>query len=189
MSNLKDEKIIIKKHQVERSVARNSRLILLIIIIFFNLINCNNKNKKNSIPFPNKYKDFYINQNYFFTNYNLIFYENDKYNDSIISNTYLFNIFVEKQLNNLLISNPYLDFFKSVKSNDFRFIAVMGYSLYIPGIKYNMYKKFIKKYKYKLIYGTSDCIMSESHNDMNDLSDEYAFIYNKLLINYLLYKK
>ena len=80
-------------------------------------------------------------------------------------------------------ANPYKDLKKSISKKDFRFISMIGYSKYIPGIK-DYYEKY-QKYGNKTIRGTGDVIYNYEYGRLITIAQYYASAYNRQLQRYI----
>lgn len=90
-----------------------------------------------------------------------------------------------KQLLWLEEANPIVDAQKAIKNNDYKFKAVYGYALIIPGIEPKKQKHIADQYGVSPIEGTSDDISGNDHARLINLAYEYAETYNKILLDKL----
>jgi len=82
-------------------------------------------------------------------------------------------------------SDPLVDAKRSIKANDFRLLAVLGYTWVLPGVKDERKFKLRKKYGIKIIEGTSDVLESEEHARLIKLARNYAYQYNREILGFL----
>lgn len=82
----------------------------------------------------------------------------------------------------LTYANPVTDANKALKNGDKRLKAVYGYVLSIPGTKYEQFDELKDKYGVSPIEGTSDNFKSKKHKNLNNLANDYARKYNKVII-------
>ena len=80
-------------------------------------------------------------------------------------------------------AEPSIDLKEALQQHDFRFIAIMGYAVYVPGV--DDYYENYERYGYKIIEGTSDVIEDSEHGRLIGIAIHYAEIYNKLLIKHI----
>ena len=80
-------------------------------------------------------------------------------------------------------ANPYEDFTSDEKSGNLRFVGLMGYTLYFPGLDSRELNTEIRngKYEYRLIEGTSDILVNYEHMRLTRIAQLYARTYNQLL--------
>jgi len=88
------------------------------------------------------------------------------------------------ELKKLKIDNAVPDAKKAIAINDFRLLAVRGYTIEVPGIKESV-SKIEKKFGIKIIEGTSDAFEGPEHKYLNEIARKYAEQYNQTIINYL----
>jgi len=81
-------------------------------------------------------------------------------------------------------ANPELDAKKAIDRKDFRLRAIYGYVLSVPGVDQRDYDEYKRTFGFNPIEGTSDSLISEEHARLNQLASEYAFRYNKVILNY-----
>jgi len=81
-------------------------------------------------------------------------------------------------------ANPELDAKRAIDRKDFRLRAVYGYVLSVPGVDQRNYDEYKKTFGFNPIEGTSDSLISPEHARLNQLASEYAFRYNKVILNY-----
>jgi hypothetical protein len=91
--------------------------------------------------------------------------------------------FVEK-LKWLESANPELDAKNAIDRKDFRLRAIYGYVLIVPGLDQRDYDEYKKTFGFNPIEGTSDSLISSDHARFNQLASEYAFRYNKVILNH-----
>lgn len=101
------------------------------------------------------------------------------------------------QYTNVKKANISEDLGLAIKHNDYRFIGISGNSYLLPGLEgyiknekgvkgwghLKKYEKYINKYKFKIIEGTSDAINSNAP-PLQSAAYDYAIQYNKLLLTY-----
>jgi hypothetical protein len=80
--------------------------------------------------------------------------------------------------------NPHIEFKKAIEDEDLRFIALMGFALYMPGAD-DYYEKY-SSYGYKKIKGTSDLIRGYEHGRLTEIARYYARTYNSILKRYIV---
>lgn len=67
---------------------------------------------------------------------------------------------------------------------DFRFLAVCGYTIVVPGV--DDYKvKYSTEYPYRIIEGTSDTIAGPSDRELQLQVRDYAEKYNRTLVKHI----
>jgi hypothetical protein len=102
------------------------------------------------------------------------------------------------QFKNVKNANITKDLDLAIKHKDYRFIGFSGNSYVLPGLQgylkdkngvlgfgyLKKYEKYIDKYKFKAIMGTSDVINSNSP-DLQGVASDYAKEYNKLLLAFI----
>lgn len=76
-------------------------------------------------------------------------------------------------------ANPESELNKAIERNDLRFMAMRGYSEYVPGIN-DYYEKYTR-YGYKVINGSSDVVKNYEHSRLMAIASNYAEKYNTLL--------
>jgi hypothetical protein len=81
-------------------------------------------------------------------------------------------------------ANPELDAKKAIDRKDFRLRAIYGYVLSVPGVGQRDYDEYKRTFGFNPIEGTSDSLISGEHARLNQLASEYAFRYNKVILNY-----
>jgi hypothetical protein len=87
-------------------------------------------------------------------------------------------------LRKLAASDPERDFRVAKENGDIHFLAMMGYSGFVPGVpEYD--KKYSAIVKAKIIPGTTDAITSPEQDQLLEAVKAYAQKYNKLVLNYL----
>lgn len=79
-------------------------------------------------------------------------------------------------------ADPIKDASNAVKSGNTKFMAVYGFTLYIPGIEGKSIKGAYDEDNYIAIEGTGDDLCSEEHVRLNIIASEYAKIYNQQLL-------
>ncbi len=81
-------------------------------------------------------------------------------------------------------ANPELDAITAIDRKDFRLRAIYGYVLTVPGVDQRDYDEYKKTFGFNPIEGTGDSLISSEHARLNQLASEYAFRYNKVILNY-----
>jgi hypothetical protein len=76
------------------------------------------------------------------------------------------------------LGNPEQDLNDRISHNDFRFLAIGGFSIEYPGLSN---KSLLCTYGFRFIVGTSDAIESPEHNELSGKFLHYAEQYNVLL--------
>jgi len=79
--------------------------------------------------------------------------------------------------------NPYDDVKQAIAKKDLRFMALMGYAMYVPGVR-NFDEKY-QKYGYKLIESAGDNIIDYEHGRLIGIANYYAQTYNRELREYI----
>src|SRR5437879_1557880 len=77
-------------------------------------------------------------------------------------------------------ASPTHDANVAIRRNDLRFLAVMGYTITVPGID-DYHERFSTKHKYRIIEGTSD----DGDRKLQNIAIEYAKSYNLVIRDYL----
>jgi len=85
-------------------------------------------------------------------------------------------VYVESQLGNLSSENAIHDAQVSIRNGDYRFAAVRGVVLNIPGLDLPINER--RNLGYKIILGTNDMLENENHKRMVDAAYVYAKVYN-----------
>ena len=84
------------------------------------------------------------------------------------------------ELRRVAVADPKIDLQNSIRSNDFRFIGILGYAVETPGIT-----NYVTVDRIRVIEGTSDQIQSKEQEELQWKAKEYAKIYNGMLFNFL----
>ncbi len=92
------------------------------------------------------------------------------------------------ELESLKDANPTHDANEAIGRNDLRFLAVMGYTITVPGID-DYHQRFSAKYKYRIIEGTSDTPRNGEDRKLQNIAIEYAKSYNLVIRDYLARQK
>lgn len=96
---------------------------------------------------------------------------------------------VKETIRNLEHADAKKDLKKALKKGDKRFIGVMGYGLWVPGLdgegSVSRSEYYRKKYGVQAVEGTSDNMRNQDIENLNVLAEKYARQYNKLLLEYL----
>jgi len=120
------------------------------------------------------------------------------YTDSVENNLYVKTIVkfnYKTQYNNVKSADINSNLKRAIQHNDYRFIALSGNSYVLPGLEgyaidkngnksfgyLKKYEKYINKYRFKTICGTSDA-MDSSMPDLQSVAADYAKKYNKALL-------
>jgi hypothetical protein len=91
------------------------------------------------------------------------------------------------QYNNIKSANIKNELKNAISHHDYRFIAISGESYLYSGLEgastllSTKYERYIKKYKFKVIEGTSDAIKSNLP-PLQSIAYHYAQEYNKMLL-------
>jgi hypothetical protein len=85
-------------------------------------------------------------------------------------------------------SDPVKDFAAAKAKGDIRFLAMMGYARFVPGVP-DYDQKYAKVVGVKIIPGTTDAIKSDEQRRLQDAVQSYAERYNKLVVEYLSKRK
>ena len=81
----------------------------------------------------------------------------------------------------LNIEDPKTDLLIHTKKGDNRFIGIIGYACFAPGVAQN-HQYLTKMNGIHCLEGTSDAIENMEHGKLIGVASEYAKKYNKLLI-------
>ncbi|MCP5161202.1 MAG: hypothetical protein H6999_05005 [Hahellaceae bacterium] len=93
---------------------------------------------------------------------------------------------VREKMGWLYDANPNEDALSSISRGDYRFVAVYGYSLVIPGVPMDCFSSFAEIEKWtKPIDGTSDAVDNYEHAKLNEIARVYAGWYNVQILIYL----
>jgi outer membrane lipoprotein LolB len=84
-------------------------------------------------------------------------------------------------LRGLKIENAVTDAEASMRSNDFRLLAIRGYTLDVPGTSEDI-QSIKATYGIREIEGTSDAIDGSEHERLIENARRYAMVYNKTII-------
>src|ERR1700731_2674050 len=84
----------------------------------------------------------------------------------------------------LAASDPKADFAAAKMKGDLRFLAMIGYSRFVPGVP-DYDRKYSKVVGLRMIRGTTDAITSDEQRHLQDAVQSYAERYNKLVVDYL----
>jgi hypothetical protein len=85
-------------------------------------------------------------------------------------------------LRELKVENAVADAQRAIAAKDFRLLAVMGFSIEVPGAGDDV-PSLEKEYGTKVIPGTSDAIQGEEHKRLNDNARAYAKKYNEFILS------
>ena len=85
------------------------------------------------------------------------------------------------ELRKLRTENAISDARKSADSKDFRFLAVQGYALTVPGVREDLIR-VQSTYGIKIIEGTSDTFNSPEERQLNANARAYAEKYNQTIV-------
>jgi len=92
------------------------------------------------------------------------------------------------ELRRIKNASPTDDAYEAIRRNDFRFLAVKGYALTVPGID-DYHEWFGLKHKYRIIEGTTDTPRDNEDFRLQDRAIEYAKSYNLVIRDYLAKQK
>ena len=71
----------------------------------------------------------------------------------------------------------------AIKKGDYRFIGLMGYTLYVPGVQQDeFYQKHEAEFGVKVITGTSDFFEIPEQEELVRVGGAYAEKYNRFLL-------
>ena len=129
----------------------------------------------------------------------IVFYK--PYTDQMETNVYTsgpIKFDYNTQIKNVKNANITEDLDLAIKHKDYRFIGISGNTYVLPGLEgytkdkngvlgfgyLKKYEKYIDKYKFKAIMGTSDVINSNGP-DLQSVAADYAEKYNKLLLAFI----
>ncbi|MDB6130364.1 MAG: hypothetical protein JWM04_1471 [Verrucomicrobiales bacterium] len=82
----------------------------------------------------------------------------------------------------LTTADPTNDFNKAILEKDFRYIGLMGFSLYTPGVTPTTP---FQRNRINVVEGTSDYIRSDEQLEGQNAIEKYAKVYNLLMQDYL----
>jgi hypothetical protein len=91
----------------------------------------------------------------------------------------------ESQLKQYETANPDAEFQLAIKKGDFRFLAIRGYTLIVPGVE-DYKSKYARKYSYRILQGTSDVVNGPEDLRLQAAAQRYAERYNRLLLKHIL---
>jgi hypothetical protein len=80
-------------------------------------------------------------------------------------------------------ADPVADAKKAAASNDFRLLAVHGYTWTIPGVSEDKKFEYEGKYGLRMIEGTSDVVMGPEHERLIRAATQYAKRYNSQVLD------
>jgi hypothetical protein len=106
------------------------------------------------------------------------------YTDSLETNLYKagpIKFDFKTQYYNVKKANITEDLNRAISHNDFRFISISGVGYLFPGLENKKYNKYLKKYKFKVVLGTSDA-HNMSEPPLQGVAYDYGEKYNKLLL-------
>lgn len=87
----------------------------------------------------------------------------------------------ELNVQNVDQRDPAADVAAAISHHDFRFVTTMGLGVAAPGLRDNLFDNYTTRFGTKMVAGTSDA--EELYT--SDIADEYANIYNSILLRYL----
>jgi hypothetical protein len=87
-------------------------------------------------------------------------------------------------LEKYLTADAVADVRKAIDAGDFRFLAVRGYTVLVPGVP-NFEERFAGKYSYRIIEGTSDTVAGPADRELQMQVRDYAKRYNQTLLGHL----
>ncbi len=73
----------------------------------------------------------------------------------------------------------------AISRQDYRFIGIAGYGIKVPGLPDDKYWEYTEKYGINVIKGTSDVIYGDEHARLIRIAENYAEIYNNMLLQHL----
>lgn len=79
-------------------------------------------------------------------------------------------------------ADPIIDAKQAIKKNDFRLLAVSGYTVFLPSVSAERQSEYQKKYSVRIIEGTTDGPTGKTHSRLNALATRYAEKYNRYLL-------
>ena len=79
-------------------------------------------------------------------------------------------------------ADPVADARLAVSKHDYRFRALLGLGIFIPGTKEIPHQLVEKQFGYTIIEGTSDCLVNEEHQRLVQKAYAYAEAYNLCII-------
>lgn len=82
-------------------------------------------------------------------------------------------------------ADPVRDATQAIMKNDFRFRAVQGYSVILPGVPEREWQRYTKKYGIIVIEGTTDSFGCAEHVRLHLLAVKYAEKYNIGLLKHI----
>ncbi|TKB53571.1 MAG: hypothetical protein E8D50_07685 [Nitrospira sp.] len=89
---------------------------------------------------------------------------------------------IRKELTRLRTANPAMDLETAMTHGDYRFVGLMGYSLMVPGVDQDLFRKnYEPKFGFKVIEGTSDYFEIPEQEELVRIGTTYAERYNRLL--------
>lgn len=90
---------------------------------------------------------------------------------------------IVKELERLKSADPVSDLRAAIQKGDYRFIGLMGYMLYVPGVQQDkFYQKHKAEFGVKVITGTSDFFEIPEQEELARVGGAYAEKYNQLLL-------
>ena len=75
------------------------------------------------------------------------------------------------------------DFRAAVRREDYHFIGLLGFGLYVPGVR-DFRGQYGDRFKVMVIEGTSDFIKSDKQEREQNYAVEYAVAYNHLMLGF-----
>jgi hypothetical protein len=88
---------------------------------------------------------------------------------------------ITPELERIEFADPVIDAQTAISNRDFHFVGVFGIGLSVPGVTYDLQKR----YGAKGIPGTSDCIVSSEQLRLQALAVDYAKAYNRSVLDAL----
>lgn len=88
------------------------------------------------------------------------------------------------ELRKIELANPEDDLRIAIAAGDLRFIALMGYSRYVPGVLH-CFSDYERTYGYKIVKGTSDSVENYEQGRLTAIAEYYAKTYNLALADYI----
>jgi hypothetical protein len=84
----------------------------------------------------------------------------------------------------VLNADPVKDARDAIRRDDFRFLAVKGFTISVPGIESHE-QQLVKHYKYRVIEGTSDAVIDLEEREIQNKVIEYAAQYNRAILHHV----
>jgi hypothetical protein len=145
---------------------KKASIIINLIVFQFLFISCNAPTQRDCIFFSKPYTDSY---------------ETNLYQKTPLKFDF------KTQYNNIKRADVKSEVINANNHHDYRFVAIAGNSYLYPGLEETTtllsakYQKYISKYKFKVIAGTSDAI-NPNLPPLQNVAYHYAQAYNKMLL-------